>query len=112
MPTLLTFLLPALEKRMSLVNAILTVYIWGIVCTLLFFLFAIARFYERKSGRRSFYLSFFIPMALFAVAAIRYAFLTPDIIGDFWGDMMRVTGGLILTGFGLFLLKLMTGGRS
>lgn len=97
---------------MSFVNNILTFYTWGGVCILLFFLFSIARFYERKSGRRSFYLSFFVPIILFALAAIRYIFLTPAIVGDFLGDMMRFLGGVILGGFGLFLLKLMTGGRS
>jgi len=76
-------------------------------------LFLIARFYEEKSGRRSFYRLFLIPMALFALAAIRYAmFLAPDIAGDFWGDLMRCIGGITLGISGLFLLKLMIGGRS
>jgi hypothetical protein len=97
---------------MSLVSSVLTIYIWGGVCILLFFLFAIGRFYEQKSGRRSFYPSFFVPMALFAVAAIRYTFLAPAIIGDIWGDMLRFLGGVIVGGFGLFLLRLMIGGRS
>lgn len=97
---------------MNLVNNILTIYSWGIVCVLLFFLFSIARFYEQKSGKRSFYLSFLGPIILFALAAVRYVFLMPDIVGDFWGDIMRFLGGLMLGGFGLFLLKLMTGGRS
>jgi hypothetical protein len=51
-------------------------------------------------------------MALFAVAAIRYIFLAPAIIGDVWGDMLRFLGGVIVGGFGLFLLRLMIGGRS
>ena len=97
---------------MALVSGILTIYIWGVVCVLLFFLFAIARFYEQKSGRRSFYLSFLAPMVLFAIAAIRYAFLGSTIAGDLWGDLMRFMGGIILGGFGLFLLKLMIGGQS
>ncbi|HXV43822.1 MAG TPA: hypothetical protein VEC96_12225 [Anaerolineae bacterium] len=97
---------------MSLVSSVLTIYIWGGVCILLFFLFAIGRFYEQKSGRRSFYPSFFVPMALFAAAAIRYAFLAPVIIGDVWGDTLRFLGGVIVGGFGLFLLRLMIGGRS
>lgn len=96
---------------MSLVSNVLTIYTWGIVCMLLFFLFSIARFYEKKSGLRSYYLSFFGPMILFALAAIRYIFLMPYIAGDLWGDLMRFLGGLMLGGFGLFLLKLMTGGR-
>lgn len=97
---------------MSLVGGILTIYIWGVVCILLFFLFAIGRFYEQKSGRRSFYPSFFVPIALFALAAIRYTILAPAIIGDMWGDTLRFLGGVVVGGFGLFLLRLMMGGRS
>jgi hypothetical protein len=75
-------------------------------------LFSIARFYEEKSGRRSFYAVFLVPMVLFAVAAIRYLWFMPDIVGDFWGDLMRFAGGITLVGIGYFLLKLMIGGRS
>lgn len=56
---------------MSLIGTILTIYIWGIVCGLLYFLFAIARFYQRKSGRRSYYQAFLVAAALFALAALR-----------------------------------------
>lgn len=97
---------------MYLVTGLLTIYIWAIVCVLLFFLFAIARFYQQKSGRQSFYASFVVPIILFAAAAIRYAFLGPMIIGDLWGDVMRFLGGVFVVGFGLFLLRLMIGGRS
>jgi len=94
------------------VGGILTIYIWRVVCVLLFFLFVIGRFYQQKSGRRSYYPSFFIPIALFALAAIRYTFLAPAIVGDVWGDVMRFLGGVVIGGFGLFLLRLMIGGRS
>jgi hypothetical protein len=77
-----------------------------------FFLFLIARFYEEKSGRRTFYSLFLIPIVLFAVAAINYAFPEPGLVGDFWGDLLRFVGGVILGGTGLFLLRLMIGGRS
>lgn len=109
---ILSLILPALEKPMSLVNNILTIYSWGVVCILLFFLFAIARFYEKKSGRHTYYWSFAGPIILFALAAIRYVFLMPDIVGDVLGDLMRFMGGLLLILFGVFLLRLMTGGRS
>jgi hypothetical protein len=100
---------------MNFVNAILTLYIWGIVCLLLFFLLAIGRFYESKSGRRSHYRLFVLPALLFITAAMKYVFYsTPEIIlaGDFWVDLMRFAGALILSGVGLFLLNLMIGGRS
>lgn len=97
---------------MDLVSSLLTLYIWGVVCILLFFLFAIARFYQRKSGRRSFYPSFLLPIAFFTIAAIRYAVLAPGIVGDLWGDVLRFGGAVILGGSGIFLLNLMIGGRS
>jgi hypothetical protein len=97
---------------MSLVNNILTIYSWGVVCVLLFFLFSIARFYEKKSGRSTYYWSFVGPIILFALAAIRYVFLMPNIVGDVLGDLMRFLGGLLVLLSGVFLLRLMTGGRS
>ncbi len=97
---------------MNLVSSLLTLYIWGVACILLFFLFAIARFYQRKSGRRSFYSSFLLPIVFFAIAAVRYAVLPSEIVGDLWGDAFRFAGALILGGFGIFLLNLMIGGRS
>lgn len=97
---------------MTFVNSILTIYTWGIVCILLFFLYAIARFYEKKSGRRSFYWTFFIPMTLFALAAVRYVWLAPAIAGDVWGDLLYFVGGVTLSGSGFFLLRLMVGGRT
>ena len=96
---------------MTLLNNLLTIYSWGIVCILLFFLFSIARFYEKKSGRYSFFLAFWVPIVLFILAAIRYLFLAPTIAGDIWGDIMRFLGGITLAGFGYFLLRLMIGGR-
>jgi len=97
---------------MNLVGSLLTFYIWGVVCLLLFFLFAIARFYQKKSGRNSFYSYFLVPIVFFAAAAIRYAVPTPQIVGDLWGDILRFVGGVFVAGFGIFLLNLMIGGRS
>ena len=96
---------------MNVVNSILTIYTWGIVSILLFFLFSIARFYEKKSGRRSYFWAFLVPIVLFALATFRYIYLAPAIAGDFWGDFLRFVGGVTLGGFGFFLLKLMVGGR-
>lgn len=97
---------------MNLLNVILNIYIWIVVGILLFFLAAIARFYEKKSGRRSFYPAFLVAALIFGVAAIRYVFFPSMIIGDMWGDALRFVGSLILGGFGLFLLSRMTGSRS
>ena len=97
---------------MSQLSIILNVYIWLAVCILLFFLFAIGRFYERKSGQRAFYLAFPVAIVIFAFATIRYIFFAPVIVGDLWGDILRFVGGLIAGGFGFFLLRLMTGRHS
>jgi hypothetical protein len=97
---------------MNVVNNLLTIYTWGTVCVLLFFLYAIARFYEKKSGRHSYFWAFLIPIILFALAAVRYVYLAPAIAGDSWGDLMRFVGGITLGGVGFFLLKLMVGGRT
>ena len=96
---------------MRLITILLDIYIWGAVCALLFFLFAIARFYQKKSGRRSYYPAFMVSIGLFGLATIRYAFVAPAIAGDNWGDSLRLAASLIFGGFGLFLLKLMIGSR-
>lgn len=94
----------------NLISILLTIYIWGLICVLVFFLFAIGRFYEQKSGHRSYYHFFLFPIAAFAIAALIYTSIAPTIVGDFWGDLLRFTGGLVLTGAGFFLLQLMIGG--
>ena len=94
----------------SLLANVLTLYIWGGVSVLLFFLFAIARFFERKSSRRSLYPLFLLPILLFMGSAIRYI-LVGDFVGDLWGDLGSVLGGMLVCGLGFYLLNLMTGGR-
>jgi hypothetical protein len=94
----------------SLLGKFLALYTWGGVSILLFFLFAIARFFERKSSRKSFYPLFLLPVLLFGGSVLRY-FVVGDFVGDLWGDLGRVIGGLLVCGLGYFLLHLMTGGR-
>jgi hypothetical protein len=94
----------------SLLANILTLYSWGGVSVLLFFVFAIARFFERKSSRNSFYPLFLLPILLFMGSAIRYV-LVSDFVGDLWGDLGRVLGGVLVCGLGFYLLHLMTGDR-
>lgn len=96
---------------MSLTSIILSIYIWSAVGVLLFFLFAIARFYEKKSGQRTFSFAFLIAAMMFGVGMLRHIFLIPAIGGDLWVDTLRFIGGLIVAGCGFFLLRLMTGGR-
>jgi hypothetical protein len=93
-----------------LLGKMLTLYVWGGVSFLLFFLFVIARFFERKASRKSFYPLFLLPILLFAGSAVRY-FSVGDFAGDPIGDLGRVIGGALVCGLGYFLLDLMTGGR-
>jgi hypothetical protein len=94
----------------ALLNGILTLYTWGGISILLFFLFAIARFFERKSSRQSFYQLFLLPVLFFIGSALRY-FLVGDFVGDPLADLGRAIGGALVCGLGYFLLQLMTGGR-
>ena len=94
----------------SLLADVLTLYTWGGVSVLLYFLFAIARFFERKSSRESFYSLFLLPILFFMASAVRYI-VVGDFVGDLWGDLGRVLGGLLVCGLGFYLLNLMTGGR-
>jgi hypothetical protein len=93
-----------------LLTNILVFYTWGGIAILLFFLFAIARFFERKSSRKSFYPLFVLPVLLFLASVVRYISVR-DFVGDLWGDLGRVIGGVLVCGLGYFLLNLMTGGR-
>lgn len=94
----------------SILRNILAVYTWGGVSVLLFFLFAIARFFERKSSRKSFYPLFLLPIFLFLGSVVRYVAID-GFVGDPWGDLGRVIGGILVCSLGYFLLRLMTGGR-
>lgn len=97
---------------MILVSGFVTLYTWAIVCITLYFLLAIARFYQEKSGQRSYYALYWLAIGLYALAALRYAWLTPAIVGDFWGDLLRFAAGTLVIGAAHYLLKLMIGKRS
>lgn len=97
---------------MLVINALFTVYTWAVVGVLLYFTFIIARFYERKSGIRSYYHLFLVPIILFGVASIRYAIILTSVAGDFWGDLLRFGAGVIVSVAMVYLLNLMVGGRS
>ena len=102
--------MPSMSNPQSLLASILALYTWGGVSALLLFLFAIARFFERKSSRKSFYPLFLLPLSLFLASVLRYSIIN-DFVGDLWGDLGRVVGGVLVCSLGYFLLNLMTGGR-
>jgi hypothetical protein len=93
----------------TIANSLFTLYSWTVVCGLIFFLFLIGRFYQQKAGKTSYYPVYTIPIALFAVAAVIYAWPSAGDIAIFLAGFLRFTAGLILIIAGRFLLKLMIG---
>jgi hypothetical protein len=105
---------------MKLLAQILTLYNWGAVCVLLFFLFGIARFFEKRlieknsnRPKKQFYYPFFLaPVILYGVSALIYAFGETLIVGNFIADLIRIAASLTFAYVGYLLLKTMTGGRT
>jgi hypothetical protein len=103
---------------MTVLVSILTLVPWVLVAGLVFFLLLIARFYQQKyaelykssPGQRTYYPLFWVPLALFIVAAASYT-LKDDFAGDWIGDIASLVGGLVLAALAYRLQRLMTGGR-
>jgi hypothetical protein len=93
----------------TIISSLLTIYTWVVVCVIVFFLFAIARFYQEKSGQNSYFAVFLVPIGLFAISTIIYAFSGAPAAGFFWGDVLRAAGGGILIVASYYLLNLMVG---
>lgn len=96
---------------MAAVHAVLTLAIWIGVSALIIILNRIARFYQITSGARTHYGLFWLPVLLFMAGALRYATLG-SFVGDPLGDVLMLTGGLVLIFLANYLLRLMTGSRS
>ncbi len=96
---------------MKTTSVILTLYSWGLFCIEFFFLFLIARFYEKKAERRSYYQLFFLPILLLSFSAVSYAFFGEDFVGNVVGDSLLFLAGVVQTALGYFLYTLMTGGE-
>jgi hypothetical protein len=85
-------------------TSLLIVYSWVAVAILTLFLFLIGRFYELKLGQKSHYQLFLIPLVLFPVAGLWYAFFArsssgeplQDFVGAVWPDLLYLVGGLAL----------------
>jgi hypothetical protein len=98
---------------MTGINLVLMTYSWVIMAILLFFLFLIARFYERKAHQRSHYQLFLLPLILFLLGTLRYDFLfVGNFVGDLLGDTLFFAGGVATAILGYYLSNLMTGGRT
>lgn len=98
---------------MTGIKLVLMTYSWVIIAIILFFLFLIARFYERKAHQKSHYQLFLLPLVLFLLGTLRYDFLfAGSFVGDLLGDTLFFAGGVATTILGYHLLNLMTGGRA
>ncbi|MFQ6014713.1 MAG: hypothetical protein ACE5NP_04645 [Anaerolineae bacterium] len=81
---------------MEIIAAGLILYAWLLMNLNVFFIFLIARFYERKAQKRSYYQFFLLPIGLFVLAAARYSLLAGDFVGDLSGDLALLFGGVTL----------------
>lgn len=91
-------------------NQILLLYIWFPLATTIAIMLLIARFYEKFSGERTYYLGFLAPLVLFGVASVRYASIN-QIAGDGLADVLTGVAGVILMVLSVRLYRLMTAGR-
>lgn len=87
-------------------NQFLMLYQWFPLAALLMLMLLIARFYEKFSGRTTYYRLFLLVIVLFGGAMVRYASVD-RIAGDIPGDTMLGLAGLLLAGLCLHLLRLM-----
>lgn len=94
---------------MRFVTTFMTLYSWGLAVAILAFLVLISRFYQEKSGTRSWYEAFLIPMGLFLVGALQYAWNGQDFVGDMAGDSLFFLGGITLIFVTGYLRQLMVG---
>jgi hypothetical protein len=92
-------------------NTVLSAYNWAAVIVALLFLLLIARFYEVKSGERSHFLWFLIPVVFFLVAGIQSIALHGSTLGDPVFEAFVFAAGGVAFVLGRALLRLMTGGR-
>jgi len=95
---------------MDVLNRILALCTWSGVGLLIVLLYRIARFYQITAGKRSHYRWFVLPLVLFVLAGIRFAWIA-DFASDFWGDGLLFLAGSSLFLFGYYLLDLMMGER-
>ena len=92
-------------------DTLLTIYVWIVAVVIIFFLFLIARFFQRKSGQRSYFELYVVPAVLFLMAGARYLFWGTSYVGDPIADCLLFFAGATTIGLSSYLFILMTGGR-
>ncbi|MCS7285555.1 MAG: hypothetical protein RMK30_00585 [Anaerolineae bacterium] len=90
---------------------LLQLFSWTLFSLILVVVMFIARFYERKSGRRTFYQFYPLAIFLFLAAALIYTGKGGDFVGDFRGDVFFSLGGLLTSALAAYLFELMMGKR-
>jgi len=86
------------------------IYTWFPLAVLLLLLLLIARFYEKFSGRRTYFRWYIVPVVLFGAAMARYA-STGELAGDRLGDVLSALAGGVLLVLSVSLYRLMAAGR-
>jgi hypothetical protein len=97
------------EVAVKIVKTALAAYAWIVVGVLLFFLWRIAVFYERASGKRVGSRFLALPGVLIAAGVAWYSLTNIDYVGQPVGDLMLFAGGSLLFLFSTRLVRLMTG---
>ena len=83
-------------------SQILALYTWFPLVVLLALYLLIARFYQRFSGRRTYFRLYPLPMIAYGVSFVRYA-SADHLAGDLWGDAFGALGGGVLLYLTTFL---------
>lgn len=96
---------------MRLLIAALNLYVWGLTIAIIFFLLLIAKFFQEKAGIRSYYELFIIPIGMFILGALQYAWHAHQLVGEVSGDIFFFCGGVALVLLGSYLRWLMVGKR-
>jgi hypothetical protein len=86
------------------------IYTWFPLAVLLLLLLLIARFYEKFSGKRTYFRWYVVPVILFGAAMARYASVG-QLAGDRLGDVISALAGVVLLLLTVSLYRLMAAGR-
>ncbi len=105
---------------MKIISQLLTIYSWIITSALVFFLFAIARFFNRRRQEKATpprrYLQHWwlmVAILAFVIGAGFYALSGGTVVAGIpTADALRIIGGAIVIFVGLSMMNSMLGGRS
>ncbi|HHS97086.1 MAG TPA: hypothetical protein ENK08_04190 [Chloroflexi bacterium] len=96
---------------MEALTIVLDVLSWLGVGLLIFFLWRIARFYERSSNETAYSWLFLPPMLLLPAGAVFYLIEDPSFVQSMGGDVLLFIGGGLLLVASVLLHQVMMGER-